>query len=170
MASSLTTRAASYKTFHVVANLSTTPDTALTGAGFAIGVPTGSVDLLDEPGAGEDTHANMISLLSHVVTGADNDTITQIVYGIAEQGPPQTIMSIVWTIGTAQVDATATNLWAEHAVVTSFHPTAITVGGVAAGNGVGCVNFDATGFRYIFGLWTADSGDPTTTTSLYRYF
>lgn len=170
MASSLTTRVASYKTFHVVANLETTPDLALATTGFNIGVPAGAIDLLAEDGAGQDTFANFISLITHVVTGADGDTATQIVYGVSEQGPPQQIMSIVWTVGTAQVDGTATNLWAEHAAVTVSTTRTIYVTGLAAANGVGSVDFEVTGFRYIYGVWTADSGDPTTVTSLYRIF
>lgn len=165
----LTTKVSPYKTFHVVADINT-PDSALATTGFDIGVPVGAIDLLDEEGAGQDTFANTISLLTHVVTGADGDTVTQIVYGISEQGPPQQIMSIIWTIGTAQVDGTATNLWAEHAVVTSSTTRTIHVTGLTGANGVGSIDFDVTGFRHIYGVWTADSGDPTIVTSLYRYF
>jgi hypothetical protein len=169
--SSLTTRVGSYKTLHIVADLANTPDTDLAAAtGYFVGVPAGAVDLKDDVGAGKDTYANIVDIIVNATDGLDGDTITQELYGVAGQGPPQKIAQVVWKLGLAQVDATATNLWAETATVTSSHATDITVSGADGSDGVGSIAFDATGYRYIYGLFTADSGDPTTVTALYRYF
>lgn len=172
-AATLTTRVSSYRTLHAVTDIDVTPDTdlaAATGYFTATGAPTGAVDLLDRVGVGSDTFVNAVSIIVHETVGADGDTATQKLYGIAEQGPPQLIASIVWKFGTAQVDATSTNLWAETATVTSSHATTITVTGADGDNRVGSVTFDVTGYRHLYGLWTADSGDPNTVTALYRHF
>lgn len=169
-AASLTTRISSYRVLHTITDIDT-PDTELAAAtGFFIGVPSGAVDLLIKAGAGYDTYANTVSLIVNETWGANGDTATQKLYGIAEGGPPQLIASIVWKFGLAQVDATATNLWAETATVTSSHVTTITVCGADGDDKVGSVTFDVAGFRYLYGLWTADSGDPNTVTCYYRYF
>ena len=169
--STLTTGLSSYRTLNTIADINT-PDTDLAAAtGYFIGKPTGSVDLMTLDGAGKHLKVNNISIIVHVVTGANGDTVTQKLYGTSEAGPPQLIASIVWTIGLAQVDATATNLWADQAVVTSTHIKAITVAnGAGGGDGVASVTLDLTGYRYVLGLWTADTGNPTVVTALYRTF
>lgn len=166
----LTTRTSSYATLDTIANINT-PDTDLAAAtGFFVGVPSGSIDMLKDAGAGYETYANRVSLILHVATGANGDTVTQVLYGVVDQGPPQRIASIVWKIGLAQVDATATNLWAETATVTSLHPSTITAVGDDGDDMVGAVVFDLAGFRYVKSYFTADTGNPTTVTCLYRYF
>jgi hypothetical protein len=163
-----TTRVSAYNVLDSIADIGT-PDTDLAAAtGFFIGVPDGAIDLLEASGGGKDTYINNIELIVHVTDGADTDTVTQQVYGISNGGAPEKLATIVWTIGDAQVDATATNLWAESAAVTVTHLKDIQKADRLSG--VGSVGLDFIGYRYIYSLWTGSSGNPTTATSLYRYF
>jgi len=174
----LTTRLSAYKTLHQCASLHDTPDIDLAAAtDYTIGRPAtlagvDSVDLWTLDGEGKHLKVNNISIIAHATTAANGDTVTEKIYGGAEQGPPQLIASIVWTIGLARVvAATATSLWADQAVVTSTHMKTITVAdGAGGGDRICSVTLDLTGYRYILGLWTADTGDPVTVTSLYRSF
>ena len=167
----LTTGLSSYKTFHAVADIDT-PDTDLAAAtGYFPGKPSGAVDLHVLDGAGKHLKVNHFSIIVHVTAGANGDTVTEKVYGAVEAGPPQLIASIVWTIGLAQVSATATELWADQAVVTSTHMKTITVAdGAGGGDRICSVTLDLTGYRYVLGKWTADSGNPDIVTALYRSF
>ncbi len=167
----LTTGLSSYKTFHTIADIDT-PDTDLAAAtGYFPGKPSGAVDLQVLDGAGKHLKVNNISIIVHVTAGANGDTVTEKVYGAVEAGPPQLIASIVWTIGLAQVSSTATELWADQAVVTSTHMKTITVAdGAGGGDRICSVTFDLTGYRYVLGKWTADSGNPDIVTALYRSF
>jgi hypothetical protein len=167
----LKTRLGSYQTLHTIADINT-PDTDLAAAsGFAIGVPTSAVDLHDTDSEGKDIYINNISIIVHATDAADGDTVTQKIYGVATNGPPQLIASIVWTIGTARADGTtATYLWADTATVTSSHMKSVTVADGAGSNRVCSVTLDLTGYRYVLGLWTDDTGNPTIVTALYRYF
>ena len=169
MGAMLTTRTSEYKTFHSIADIDT-PDIDLAVAtGFNIAVPAGAINLTKAQS--HDSQANAVSLIVHATAADDADTVTQKIYGVSVAGAPQLIASVVWTIGLARADGTtATFLWAEHAVVTDYHTTTIAVGGTPGGDGVGCISFDATGFQYIYGLWTADSGDPDIVTCLYRHY
>jgi len=168
----LTTGLSSYRTLHSVTVINSAPDTDLAAAtGYFIGKPSAAVDLWTLDGAGKHLKINSISMIVHTTDGANGDTVTQKLYGAAENGPPQLIASIVWTIGLAQVDATATNLWADQAVVTSTHMKTITVAdGAGGGDRICSVTLDLTGYRYILGLWTGDTGDPDLVTTLYRTF
>jgi hypothetical protein len=167
----LTSRVMPYQTLHSVAALATTPDTdlaATTGYGVITEatVPSGAIDISKGAG-GIESESNGVILCVHATTAAEDDTVTQKIYGINVGGAPQLIASVVWTIGTARADgSTATFLWAESAAVTSTHLTDIST--ASPTNGVGSISFDATGYRYIYGLFTADSGDPATVTCLYR--
>lgn len=166
----LTTGLSSYKTFHTIADINT-PDTDLAAAtGYFPGKPTGAVDLQILDGAGKHLKVNAFSIIVHVTVGTDGDTVTEKIYGAVEQGPPQLIASIIWTIGQAQVSATATELWADTATVTSTHMKTITVADGAGSNRICSVTFDLTGYRYVLGKWTADSGNPVIVTALYRSF
>ncbi len=166
----LTTGLSSYKTFHTIADIDT-PDTDLAAAtGYFPGRPTGSVDLLTLDGAGKHLKVNAFSIIVNATAAADGDTVTEKIYGAAEQGPPQLIASIVWTIGQAQVSATATELWAHAAAVTSTHIKAITVADGGSADRVCSVTLDLTGYRYVLGKWTADTGNPDAVTALYRSF
>lgn len=171
----LTTGLSSYKTFHTIADIDT-PDTDLAAATGYFPItsptdkPTGAVDLQVLDGAGKHLKVNNFSIIVHVTAGADGDTVTEKVYGAAEQGPPQLIASIVWTIGQAQVSATATELWAHAATVTSTHMKTITVADGGSNDRICSVTLDLTGYRYVLGKWTADSGDPDIVTALYRSF
>jgi len=167
----MSTTISSYRTLDTVADLANTPDTDLAAAtGFFPGAITGEIDVLKDCGAGYKTLASNICLILHVTGGANGDTVTQVIYGRVDGGPPQRIASIVWKIGLAQVDGTATNLWAETATVTSKHVSTITVAGDDGDDMPGCVIFDLAGYRYIKSYFTADTGDPTIATCLYRYF
>ena len=162
----------SYGTLNSLASATAAVDTDLAAAtGYAVGAPAGSVDLLVERGAGEETYANAPVLTLNATGAADGDTLTQKIYGIADSGPPQLIMSIVWTIGTARADgATATFLWADTAVVTSTHATTIVVADGGGSNRVCSVFFDVTGYRHLKGYITAQTGDPVLITSNYRVY
>lgn len=173
----LTTGLSSYKTLHSVADLANTPDVDLAAAtDFTIGRPAtlagvDAVDLWTLDGAGKHLKVNSLSIIVHATTAANGDTVTEKLYGGAENGPPQLIASIVWTIGTARpIAATATTLWADTAVVTSSHMKTITVADGGGSDRVCSVTFDLTGYRYVLGLFTADTGDPATVTALYRTF
>lgn len=165
----LETIASRYQTFHTIADINT-PDTDLAAAtGYTINQPTGSISLLDNTKGGKALVDNAISIIVHAQSAADGDTVTEKIYGAALNGPPQLIASIVWTIGTARVDgATATYLWADGADVTSSHIRSITIADGNGSNRICSVTFDLTGYAYLLGLWTADTGDPTTVTALYR--
>ena len=159
-AASLTTRVSSYRTLHTVTDVNVTPDTDLIATtGYTIGVPSGSTDLLVKAGSGKNMYANSISIILSATDSADGDTITEKLYGVIDGGPPQLIASIVWTIGTARlVVGTATNLWADTAVVTSTHITTIKVADGGGSNRVCSVTLDFTGYRYVKGLFTAEIG------------
>ncbi len=170
----LTTALSSYKTFHTIANIHDTQDTDLTAAsGYNIGKPSGAIDLQTLDGAGKHLKVNNFSIIVHATSAADADDFTEVIYGAAEQGPPQLIASIQWTLGLARADgSTATYLWADQAVVTSTHMKTITVAdGAGGGDGVCSVTLDLTGYRYVLGLFTADSSvDVEIATALYRSF
>jgi hypothetical protein len=167
----LLTTVGAYQTFHSLADASSAVDTDLAAAtGYANGVPSGAVDLTGNSGIADKTEANSVSIIVDAVTAADGDTLTEKIYGIADGGPPQLIASILWTIGTARTDgSTATSLRADTAAVTSTHvKTPVVADGSGSGR-VCSVSFDAFGFRHIFGLFTAQTGDPTVVTSRYRF-
>lgn len=169
----LTTGLSSYKTFHTIADIDSAVDSDLAAAtGYFPGKPTGAVDLQVLDGAGKHLKVNNFSIIVHTTEGANGDTLTEKVYGAVEGGPPQLIASIVWTIGLAQVSATATELWADQAVVTSTHMKTITVAdGAGGGDRICSVTFDLTGYRYVLGKWTAETGGtPHLVTALYRSF
>ncbi len=174
-ASSLTTRIDSYKTLDTLTNAASAVDTDLAAAsGFGIisagGAQTGEVDMKIQGGS-RDTYANNIVLTLAAVTAADGDTLTEKLYGRVDSGPQQLIASIVWTIGTARTDgSTATLLWADTAVVTSTHITAITVVDGGGSNRVCSVAFDLGAYRYVKSLITAQTGDPTLITVYYRTY
>lgn len=168
----LTTGLSSYKSFHTIADINSAVDTDLAAAtGYFPGKPAGAVDLWVLDGAGKQIKVNSFSIIVHTTEGTDGDTLTEKVYGAAEQGPPQLIASIVWTIGQAQVSATATELWAHAATVTSTHMKTITVADGGSADRICSVTFDLTGYRYVLGKWTAESGGtPHLVTALYRSF
>lgn len=173
MASALATKTGSYKTLHTIADVATTPDTdlaAATGYFLAAGPMSDAVDLVDNDGVAGKTEANAVQLIMHATDATDGDTLTQSIYGQADSGPPQLIASIVWTIGLAQVSATATELWADTAVVTSTHLKPVTVSDGAGGDSIASVSFDVTGFRYLKAFVTAETGDPVIITTLYRHW
>lgn len=170
----LTTGLSSYKTFHTIANIHDTQDTDLAAiTGYTIGKPTGAVDLWTLDGAGKHLKVNNFSIIVHATSAANADYFTEKVYGAAEQGPPQLIASIVWTIGLARVVVGTTDyLWADQAVVTSTHMKTITVAdGAGGGDRICSVTLDLTGYRYVLGLFTVDNTtDAEVTTALYRSF
>lgn len=169
----LTTGLSSYKTFHTIADINVTQDNdLLAGSTLGVGKPSGSVDLQILDSAGKHLKVNSFSIIVHATSATNGDDFTEKIYGAAEQGPPQLIASIQWTLGLARVDGSeATYLWADQAVVTSTHMRTITVADGAGGDNRICsVTFDLTGYRYVLGKWTADSGDPDAVTALYRSF
>ena len=173
--SSLTTRVAPYATLDTLTDASSAVDTDLAAAtGYNTAIPTGSIDLPQTARAdsgSRSAYANLVSLILNAVTAADGDTLTQKLYGVTVDGPPQLIASIAWTIGTARADGTtATYLWADTAVVTSTHIKTLVVADGGGSNRVCSVTLDCTGYRYLYSLITAQTGDPTLITVLYRYF
>jgi len=174
----LTTGLSSYKIFHTIANLHDTQDTDLAAATGYFPItsptakPTGAIDLHTLDGAGKHLKVNNFSIIVHTTSAANADDFTEKVYGAAEAGPMQLIASIVWTVGLGQVSATATELWCDQAVVTSTHMKTITVAdGAGGGDRVCSVTLDLTGYRYVLGLFTADSTvDIEVATALYRSF
>lgn len=164
----LTTGISSYKTLHSIGD---SVDTDLAAAtGYFPGKPTGAVDLQVLDGAGKHLKVNSISIIVRATGAADGDAITEKLYGAAEAGSPQLIASIAWVIGQAQVSATATELWADTAAVTSSHMRTITVADGGGSNRICSVTFDLTGYRYVLGKFTVDTGDTDTIVALYRSF
>lgn len=168
----LITTLSSYKTLNTLADASSALDTDLAAAsGYTIGAISGEIDLLTEYGSGTQTKANSIQVIVKAKTAADGDTLTHKIYGRNDQGPPQLLSSIIWTIGTARFTAaTATDLWADTASVTSTHFVSIGTADAAGGNRVASISFDVTGYRYLLGLFTDQTGDPTETTALYKVY
>ncbi len=172
MGAALRTRISSYRTLDTLASATAAVDTDLTPAsGYGTTKITGEVDLLRADGGGKNTYVNSVVLLLKASSAANGDTLTQKLYGRVDGGPPQLIASIVWTIGTARTDgSTATLLWADTAVVTSTHVTTITVADGGGSDRVCSVSLDVQGYRYLHSLITAQTGDPTLITVLYRHF
>lgn len=169
----LTTKTSSYQTLHTLTDANSAVDTDLAAAtGYNVATISGEIDMVKDNGAGDETEANAISMILKATGAADGDTLTQKLYGRVDQGPPQLIASIVWTIGQARSDgSTATLLWADAAVVTSTHIKTITVAdGSGGGNRVCSVTLDITGYRYLKGFITAQTGNPTLITVLYRHY
>lgn len=171
-ASTLTTRISSYRVLDTLTDASSAVDSDLAAAsGYGTSAITGEVDLLKTSGAGSDTYANAIVVTLNATGAADGDTLTQKIYGRVDSGPPQLVISIVWTIGTARADgATATFLWADTAVVTSTHLIEIKTADNAGGDRVASVMLDFTGYRYAKSLITGQTGDPVLITSNYRIY
>ena len=175
--STLSTRMTSYRTLETLTDVASDgltndlDDDLAAATGFAIGPKTGEVDLLSAHGAGEETYSNRVVLVLHATGAAAEDTLTQKIYGRVDGGAPQLIASIVWTIGAARVDgSTATYLWADTAVVTSTHFFDVLDADGDGSDRVCSVGFDAAGYRYLYSLITAQTGDPTIVTSLYRVY
>ncbi len=174
-AATLTTRMDSYKTLDTLTSAAAAVDTDLAAAtGYGIitagGAQTGEIDM-KILGGSSDTYANNLVITMKAATAANGDTLTEKLYGRVDSGPYQLIASIVWTIGTARADgSTATLLWADTAVVTSTHITAITVVDGGGSDRVCSVVFDLGAYRYVKSLITAQTGDPTLITVYYRKY
>lgn len=165
----LTTGISSYRTLHEIAD---TVDTDLVAAStFIIGKPSGAIDLHTLDGAGKHLKVTNISMIAYATGTANGEVVVSRVYGAAENGPPQLMCNISWTIGTARpVAATATTLWADTAAVTSSHMRTITVADGGGSDRVCSVTLDLTGYRYILGKWITDANDTDTIVCLYRTF
>ena len=165
----LTTGLSSYRTLHEIAD---TVDTDLAAAStFIIGKPSGAIDLHTLDGAGKHLKVNSISMIAYATATANGEVVVSRVYGAAENGPPQLIANISWTIGTARpIAATSTTLWADTATVTSSHMRTITVADGGGSDRVCSVTLDLTGYRYILGLWITDANDTDSIVCLYRTF
>ncbi len=165
---------AGYESFHTLADAAAAVDTAIAAAsGFGMGAapPTGSIDLRAVQGAGSVMKGNKIGVIMNATGAADGDTLTEMIYGIADGGPPQLLASIAWTIGTARADgSTATHLWADTATVTDAGAAADVVMDGGGSNRVCQVELDVSGYRYIYGLFTAQVGDMTLVTSYVRCY
>jgi hypothetical protein len=122
-------------------------------------------NLQDMWGAGDETEANAVQLICHA-TSSDNDTCTMSLYGFADQGPPIYVGSIVWTFGTA-IRSTGVR-WADTAVPTFEHITTATAAD-SGNNRVASVTFDATGYKYLYGIvHTTTTGAATAITVQMR--
>ena len=169
----LGTRVTSYQALSDNTTAEINAASALAAAsGFGTTAITGEVDLLGIHKAnGSETYANGVVLLVQATGAADGDTATQYLYGRSDQGPPQLIATIVWTIGTARADgSTATFLWADDAAITDTHLTSLVEADGTGSDRVCSVMFDAAGYRYLYSLFTAQTGDPTTVKCLYRVY
>ena len=165
----LTTGLSSYRVLHEIGD---TVDADLTAAaGLGIGKPSGAIDLQVLDGAGKHLKINSISMIAYATATANGEVVVSRLYGAAENGPPQLICNISWTLGTARIDGTtATSLWADTADVTSAHMRTITVADGAGSDRVCSVTLDLTGYRYVLGLWITDANDTDTAVCLYRTF
>ena len=165
----LTTGLSSYHTLHEIADTVDTDLAATTT--FIIGKPSGAIDLHTLDGAGKHLKVNSISMIAYATATANGEVVVSRVYGAAENGPPQLICNISWTIGTARpIAATSTTLWADTAAVTSSHMRTITVADGGGSDRVCSVTLDLTGYRYILGLWITDANDTDSIVCLYRTF
>lgn len=146
----LTTGVASYTNLVVSAAGAETDLVAATG--YNVGIPAPGTaalepkDLLKKFGAGKDTRANAMELICFANSN-ENDTVTMSLYGISDGGPPERIGSLVWTFGTA-IRSTGVR-WADTCVATDTHGKTIGVSD-SANNRVVKVNFDITGYRYLY--------------------
>lgn len=172
-ANPLSTRITSYRTLNVVADIATTDDDDLTTTGYAPAAKSGEVDLMGgHQAGGTGSYANAVVMIVKADDASADETVTQKLYGRVDGGPPQLIASIVWTLGTALADgSTADYLWADTAVVADYHITEIVVSDGDGNNRVASVALDATGYRYLYSIFTAtSSATATTTTCLYRVY
>jgi hypothetical protein len=150
--SSLTTRISSYTNLVVSAAGAETDLVAATG--YNVGVPAPGTtalapkDLLQKFGSRYDTYANNIGLVCSA-SAANDDSATMSLYGIVDGGAPERIASLVWDFGTAIKSGTIR--WADTCTATGTHVTAVTA--TDSGNNRICkVTFDATGYRYLYGI------------------
>lgn len=165
----LTTGLSSYRTLHYIGDTVDTP--LATASTMGIGRPSGSVDLWVLDGAGKHLKVNTMSLIAYATASADGEVVVSRIYGAAEQGPPQLIANISWTLGAALIDgSTAGEVWADQATVTSYHMKTITVADGGDNDRVCSVTFDLTGYRYVLGHWITDANDTDSIYCLYRTF
>lgn len=149
-AATLTTRTFSYTNLVVSAAGAETDLVAATGYNVGVPNPTGTaldpVDLLKKFGAGKDTYANALELICYA-TSSDNDTAEMSLYGISDGGPPVRMASLIYIFGTA-IRNTGVR-WADTCSVTDVHSKSIAASD-SGNNRVVKVNFDATGYRYLY--------------------
>jgi len=164
------TNVSSYITLHTTANVAGAPDGTLDTVATDYLLNTradDAVDLLEKAGAGYRTRANEIEVVVYG-TGADGTTATLELYASNEGGARERIASIVYILGTAIAITTGTYRWADTATVTSYH---LASGGVnvadSAVNRIVKIGFDAIGYRYLEGRFTA--GNCTIARALFRY-
>lgn len=177
--SELITTLSDYQVLYQNVDVADAPDTTLLTApttAFAINAISDSsnfVDLSHPNTDGKGTRANTISLLfSHGNGTGDADGTTSVfeLWGQSVGGPREAICTIALTAGKAELVAgTDDNTWVATAVVTSTHSKTITVADSAADRAVR-VSFDATGFRYLQGLFTGAGSTAVIATAYYRYF
>ncbi len=172
MGESLSTTISPYRTLIVSAAGAETDLIAATG--YVVGVPTpgGTLNPLDtrqvagEQG-GNESGINGVSLTCFA-TSSDNDDVTQSVYGIAEDGAPERVGSLLWTFGAAIRSAGVR--WADSCVVTGTHITTIKVSD-SGNDRIAKVSFDISGYRWLYIIaHTTTTGSPTGITVQYRYF
>ena len=111
--------------------------------------------------SGGDSKANNVVLICSA-SGLDAATAGMSVYGLAIGGPPEKIASITWTLGTAVKATTGAIVerWADTAAVAGTHITAVSA--VDSGNNRAAkVVFDATGYRYLYGIVHTATGAET---------
>ena len=113
-------------------------------------------DLQGMWGAGDASEANAVQLICYA-TGAAAETATMSLYGIADQGPPIYIGSIVWTLGDAV--KVAGTLWAD-TVVPTFTHISTPVTSDSGNDRVASVTFDVAGYKYLYAIFDAVTGTP----------
>ena len=174
----LNTSLSSYEVFYQNINVAGAPDTTLLSSptsAFVVNAISGSTNFVDlqHPGINKGSRANRIQFIfSHGNGTGDADATTSVfeLWGQGLDGPRQAICTIALTGGKAElVASTDDNVWADTAVVTSYHATTITVADSAADRVVS-VTLDVTGFRFLQGLFTGGGSTSIITTAYYRYY
>ena len=173
----LETTVSNYSILYQNTNVAGAPDTTLlTGAptsAFVINAISDSANFVDLRHRTKKSRANAIQMIfSHGNGTGDADGTTSVfeLWGQNLGGARQLICEIALTGGTAElVASTDDNTWVDTAVVTSYHPTTITVADSAADRIVS-VTLDVTGYGFLQGLFTGGGSTSIITTAYYRYY
>lgn len=167
-ASALKTKMWGYGTLVISAAGAETDLIAATGYSITLPTPGGTLGPLDLQRYGySETSANAVEIIAFA-TCNDNDTCTLSLYGIAANntGPPEKIASLVYIFGTA-LKSTGIR-WADTCTVTDAHITTVKATN-SANNEVVKVDFDATGYRYLYAIiHTTTTGAATVITLILR--
>ncbi len=166
MGAKLTTRTMGYENLVISAAGGETDLASATG--YNIGVPApGTIALRpkDLMKSRDESEFNSVELVCYA-TADNNDDCTMSLYGVAIGGAPERIGSLVWTFGAAKV-VSGTSVWADTVAVANTHAVSPAVTDNGADR-IAKVNYDLTGYRYLYGIVHSQTGSPTTITVLMR--